>query len=117
MKADVRRRRRVEGLNSWLTEEGFEALGPANVLEAPDLEHAVARGAAYYGKARRGRGVRIRSVASRTYYVGIESAMPPVPGLEAPLKPLCVLPFGIEEGTSAPIPTLNSALSPVAPPY
>ena len=34
MKADVLRRRLVEVLNSWLTEEGFEALGPANVLEA-----------------------------------------------------------------------------------
>src|SRR5438046_4377400 len=103
MKADVLRRRLVEVLNSWLTEEGFEALGPANVLDAPDLEHAVARGAANYGRARRGQGVRIRSGASRTYYVGIESAMPSVPGLAAPLKALCVVPFGMEEGTSAAI--------------
>jgi hypothetical protein len=104
MKADVLRRRLVEVLNSWLTEEGFEALGPAHVLEAPDLEHAVARGAAYYGRARRGQGVRIRSGASRTYYVGIESAMPAVPGMEAPLKALCVVPFGMEEGTEAVVP-------------
>ena len=60
--------------------------GAAQVLDAPDLEHAVARGAAYYGKARRGHGVRIRSGASRTYYIGIESAMPAVPGMEAPLQ-------------------------------
>ena len=104
MKADVLRSRLVEVLNSWLTEEKFEALGPANVLDAPDLEHAVARGAAYYGRARRGQGVRIRSGASRTYYVGIESAMPAVPGMEAPLKALCVVPFGMEEGTEARIP-------------
>ena len=104
MKADVLRRRLVEVLNSWLTEERFEALGPANILDAPDLEHAVARGAAYYGRARRGQGVRIRSGASRTYYVGIESAMPAVPGIEAPLKALCVVPFGMEEGTEAVIP-------------
>ena len=104
MKADVLRKRLVEVLNSWLTEEGFEALGPANVLEAPDLEHAVARGAAYYGRARRGQGVRIRSGASRTYYIGIESAMPAVPGMEAPLKALCVVPFGMEEGTEALVP-------------
>ena len=64
----------------------------------------MARGAAYYGKARRGRGVRIRSGASRTYYIGIESAMPAVPGMEAPLKALCVVPFGMEEGTEATIP-------------
>ena len=73
------------------------------MLDAPDLDHAVAQGAAYYGLARRGRGVRIRSGAPRTYYVGIESAMPAVPGLPAPLKALCVVPFGMEEGTSATI--------------
>jgi hypothetical protein len=104
MKAAVLRDRVVEVLNSWLREEGFETLGAEQILEATDLEHAVARGAAYYGKARHGRGVRIRSGASRTYYIGIESAMPAVPGMEAPLKALCVVPFGMEEGTEAKIP-------------
>jgi hypothetical protein len=104
MKADALRGRLVEVLNGWLTGEGFEALDPAHVLDAPDFEHAVARGAAYYGRARRGQGVRIRSGASRTYYVGIESAMPAVPGMEAPLKALCVVPFGMEEGTEATVP-------------
>ena len=91
----------VEVLSRWLAEEGFEPLDARHVLDAPDLDHAVAQGAAYYGLARRGRGVRIRSGAPRTYYVGIESAMPAVPGLPAPLKALCVVPFGMEEGTSA----------------
>jgi hypothetical protein len=104
MKAGVLRERVVEVLNNWLRQEGFEALGEEQILEAHDLEHAVARGAAYYGKARYGRGVRIRSGASRTYYIGIESAMPSVPGMEAPLKALCVVPFGMEEGTEATIP-------------
>ena len=104
MKAAALRERMVAVLNRWITEEGFEALGPAQVLDAPDLEHAVARGAAYYGRARRGHGVRIRSGASRSYYIGIESAMPAVPGLEAPMKALCVVPFGMEEGTEAQIP-------------
>src|SRR5208283_2521500 len=104
MKASVLRNRLVEVLNSWLAEEGFETLGATQILDAPDLEHAVARGAAYYGRARRGRGVRIRSGASRTYYIGIESAMPAVPGMEAPLKALCVVPFGMEEGSEAQIP-------------
>ena len=66
-----------------------------------DLMHAVSRGAAYYGLARRGRGVRIRGGVPRTYYVGIESAMPAVPGFTAPLKALTVVPFGMEEGTEA----------------
>ena len=104
MKADVLRGRLVEVLSSWLVAEGFEALGAAQILDAPDLEHAVARGAAYYGRARRGQGVRIRSGASRTYYVGIETAMPAVPGMEAPLKALCVVPFGMEEGSEALVP-------------
>jgi hypothetical protein len=101
MKADGLRNRIVEVLDDWLAAEGFERV---TVLAAPDLDHAVARGAVYYGKARRGRGVRIRSGAPRTYYIGIESAMPAVPGMEAPLKALCVVPFGMEEGTEAKIP-------------
>jgi hypothetical protein len=104
MKAAALRSRLVEVLNLWLAGEGFEALGRAHILDAPDLDHAVARGAAYYGRARRGQGVRIRSGASRTYYIGIESAMPAVPGMEAPLKALCVVPFGMEEGTEAQVP-------------
>ena len=104
MKADLLRGRMVEVLNSWLSEEGFETLGAANILDAPDLEHAVARGAAYYGRTRRGKGVRIRSGVSRTYYIGIESAMPAVPGIEAPIKALCVAPFGMEEGTQSTVP-------------
>jgi len=103
-KAGVLRDRLVEVINGWLRQEGFEPLGPNQILDAPDLDHAVARGAAYYGKARRGRGVRIRSGAPRTYYIGIESAMPAVPGMQAPLKALCVVPFGMEEGTEAKIP-------------
>jgi hypothetical protein len=104
MKAAVLRERVVEVLNDWIRDEGFEPLGRNDVLDAPDLEHAVARGAAYYGRTRRGRGVRIRSGVSRTYYIGIESAMPAVPGMEAPLKALCVVPFGMEEGSEAKVP-------------
>jgi hypothetical protein len=51
-----------------------------------------------------GRGVRIRGGVPRTYYVGVESAMPSVPGFVAPLKALTVVPFGMEEGTSQGIP-------------
>ena len=98
MKAAALRERIVSVLDGWLKQEGFK---PVTVLDADNLDHAVARGAAYYGMARRGRGIRIRSGASRSYYIGIESAMPAVPGIPAPLKALCVVPFGMEEGTSA----------------
>jgi hypothetical protein len=116
MKAEPLRARIVDVLNSWLTRDGFAALDTAHVLEAPDLDHAVARGAAYYGRARAsGHGVRIRSGASRSYYIGIESAMPAVPGFAAPMKALCVVPFGMEEGTSASIVGRQFGLSVGAP--
>jgi len=99
--ADLIRDRLIEVLNSWLAEEGFNPVQP---LTGEDLMHAVSRGAAYYGLARRGKGVRIRGGVPRAYYVGIESAMPAVPGMPAPLKALTVAPFGMEEGTSVAIP-------------
>ena len=101
LNARLVRDRLIETLNAWLAEEGMGAVEP---LSGEDLMHAVARGAAYYGLARRGRGVRIRGGVPRTYYVGIESAMPSVPGFPAPLKALTVVPFGMEEGTDARIP-------------
>ncbi len=110
MKASLLRDRLVEALNNWLVAEGVEPLGGKEVLDAPDLDHAVARGATYYGRARGGRGVRIRSGAPRSYYIGVESAMPAVPGLPAPLKALCVVPFGMEEGTEAKIPNREFGL-------
>src|SRR5207249_4504393 len=78
-----------------------EAIRP---LEGNSLDHAVACGAAYYGLARRGKGIRIRGGAARAYYIGIETSMPAVPGIAAPLKALCVVPFGMEEGTESDIP-------------
>ena len=104
MKAEPLRARLVDVLSGWVKAEGFEPLDERHVLESPDLDRAVAHGAAYYGIARRGRGVRIRSGAARTYYIGVESAMPAVPGMPAPLKAVCVVPFGMEEGTSASLP-------------
>jgi len=101
MKAPLLRQRLVEVLNGWLSQEGSSAL---RTLEGTNLDHAVARGAAYYGLARRGKGVRIRGGAARSYYIGIETSMPAVPGMAAPLKALCVAPFGMEEGTESDIP-------------
>jgi molecular chaperone DnaK (HSP70) len=99
--ASLLRDRVVATLNAWLAEEKMPAVQP---LSGEDLMYAVARGAAYYGMARRGRGVRIRGGVPRTYYVGIESSMPAVPGIANPVKALTVAPFGMEEGTEAVIP-------------
>lgn len=101
MKAPALRARLLEALDGWLAEDGAS---PVRVLPGDDLDHAVARGAAYYGVARRGRGLRIRGGTARSYYVGIEGAVPAVPGVEPPLSALCVAPFGMEEGTEAKLP-------------
>jgi hypothetical protein len=77
---------------------------PVKELQGTDLDLAVARGAAYYGLVRRGRGVRIRGGAARAYYVGVETSLPAVPGAAPPLKALCVVPFGMEEGTESDVP-------------
>lgn len=95
------RERVMDVLNSWLAADGAP---PAQSLAGEDLMHAVARGAAAYARARQRGGIRIRGGVPRTYYVGIESAMPAVPGMPAPLKALAVAPFGMEEGTSAEVP-------------
>ena len=93
---------RVLGLiNTWLAAEGAAS---ARLLGGTDLDLAVARGAAYYGYVRHGRGVRIRGGTARAYYVAVESAMPAIPGMEPPLQALCIAPFGIEEGTEAELP-------------
>ncbi len=100
-KSDILAKRVMDTINDWLYMEGAE---PARMLEGADLDLAVARGAAYYGYARRGGGVRIRGGTARSYYVGVESAMPAIPGFEPPLEALCVAPFGMEEGSELELP-------------
>jgi molecular chaperone DnaK (HSP70) len=96
-KAAELRRRVLEVLSAW-------AGRPIPELESSDLDLAVAHGAAYYGQVRRGRGVRIRGGVPRSYYVGLETAAPAVPGVAPPIKALCVVPMGMEEGTESDVP-------------
>lgn len=101
MAADGIRARVEEVAGGWAK---AAKAAPPRVLSGADLAHAVARGAACYGRARRGNGVRIRGGTARSYYVGVASAMPAVPGHPPPVKGLCVVPFGIEEGTELEVP-------------
>ena len=96
-KADPLRDRVVDVLSGW-------AGRPVPTLGAGDLDLAVAAGAAYYGQVRAGKGVRIRGGVPRSYYVGIEGSAPAVPGVSPPIKALCVVPLGMEEGTEADVP-------------
>ena len=107
MKADMLCDRIVQLLNGWLTADGSD---PLRVLPGSDLDLAVARGAVFYGLGERGKGVRIRGGTARSYYIGVETSMPAVPGVKPPIKALCVVPFGMEEGTEAEVPGVEFGL-------
>ncbi len=99
-KSSLLRDRLIAVLNTWGKASGT----PVKTLQHDDLDLAVSRGAAYFGLVRRGKGVRIRGGAARSYYIGIETSLPAVPGFPSPIKALCVAPFGMEEGTEAEVP-------------
>jgi hypothetical protein len=101
LKAEPLAERLMAVVNSWLQAEHAP---PARLLQGADLDLAVARGAAYYGYVRQGKGVRIKGGTAAAYYVGVESAMPAVPGLPPELEALCVAPFGMEEGSEQALP-------------
>lgn len=101
LKAQPLAERLMKVLNAWLQSEQAPE---ARLLAGADLDLAVARGAAYYGYVRKGKGVRIRGGTAASYYVGVESAMPAVPGLPPEIEALCIAPFGMEEGTEEQLP-------------
>lgn len=101
LKASALANRLMDVLNSWLQ---AEQAPPARLLPGNDLDLAVARGATYYGFVRKGKGIRIKGGAAASYYVGIESAMPSVPGIPPEIQALCIAPFGMEEGTQQELP-------------
>jgi hypothetical protein len=69
-------------------------------LRGIELDLAVASGASFYGRTRvTGKGIRIKAGAARSYYIGIETSMPAVPGFKPPVKALCVVPQGMQEGS------------------
>ncbi|HEY2027769.1 MAG TPA: Hsp70 family protein [Myxococcales bacterium] len=98
---DERLQARVASLVDKWTGKKVKRLGSAS------LDLAVALGASYSGLARRGKGIRIRGGTARAYYVGVEAAAPAVPGFAAPLRAVCLAPFGMEEGSEVDLPELE----------
>lgn len=93
-KAEPIRRRVLDLLASW--NDGR----PVRELEGFQPDLAVAKGASFYGRNRAtGKGIRIKAGAARSYYIGLETSMPAVPGFKPPVKALCVVPQGMEEGS------------------
>jgi molecular chaperone DnaK (HSP70) len=99
---EVTRNRIVQAISAWFgaAHSGWQP----KLLNNEAVESAVARGAAYYGRVRRGTGVRVRAGNARTYYIGWRS--------DDGLRGICVLPAGIEEGTTLPL--LNREFSVLA---
>ena len=62
-------------------------------LESVSLDLAVSRGAAYYGKAKRGFGTKIEGGIARSFYVEVKTN-------DTDTKLLCVLQRGAEEGST-----------------
>lgn len=75
----------LEALQNW-----FPDYKP-QTLSSVSLDLAVSRGAAYYGKARRGQGIQIGGGASRGYYLAIDQ--------QGEHKALTLLPKGSVEGS------------------
>ena len=98
----VTRERIVEAISAWFG--GAQSGWRPKLLNNEAVDSAVARGAAYYGRVRRGTGLRIRAGSARTYYIGLRS--------DDGLQGICVLPAGVEEGTTLPL--LNREFSVLA---
>ncbi len=90
---EVTRDRIVDAISRWF--DGARSGWRPKLLNNEAMDSAVARGAAYYGRVRRGGGLRIRAGCARTYYVALPS--------EDGLQGICVLPAGAEEGTTLPL--------------
>jgi hypothetical protein len=101
MKAGELRTRIMDVLAGWVAGEDGKV---PRELPGVDLDLAVAKGGAVYGRVRQGKGIRIRGGTARAYYVGVEIPMPAVPGMPPPVAALCVAPMGMEEGTQAELP-------------
>lgn len=65
---------------------------PLETLASADLARSVAIGAAYYGLARRGAGLRIAGGTPRAYFIGLDTRA------DEPPRGVCLAPRGLEEG-------------------
>ncbi len=105
-KADGFQDRLLDVMSGWQTSGSTREADTVTALTGShDLDFAVARGGCFYGWNKRGGGLRIRGGSAHSYYVGIETAGLAIPGAPRPLKALCVVPFGMEEGTEVNVPS------------
>ncbi len=98
-KAKALRQRVFEVVSEWVKpEEGLKE------LKGADLDLAVSLGASHFGLVSKGEGIRIRGGIPRSYYIAVESTGLAIPGMPPQIKALCIVPKGLEEGSSIDIP-------------
>jgi len=88
----IARERIAAAIGNWF--DASDGWRPT-LLRNEVMSSAVAIGAAYYGRVRRGAGLRVKAGSARTYYIGMRS--------EQGIKAVCVLPSGTNEGTTLPL--------------
>ncbi len=86
----IAREQITEALANW-----FGGAWRPKILSNEVMSSAVAIGAAYYGRVRRGAGLRVKAGSARTYYIGMRS--------DHGIKAVCVLPSRTNEGTTLPL--------------
>lgn len=91
-KSEILTERTFQQLCAWFGPQEFQA-APQR-LENPDVDLAVAYGAAYYGLIRQGQGIRIHSGLLHSYYIGVETEHPDE------RQAVCLIPAGLTEGTT-----------------
>ncbi len=88
----ITRERIIEAIANWFDPGGEWR---PKILSNEAMSSAVAIGAAYYGRVRRGTGLRVKAGSARTYYIGMRA--------EEGIKAVCVLPSGTTEGATLPL--------------
>ncbi len=106
-RAEKLRTQLMDVLGSWYDADA----APALLAGTHDLDNSVALGAAFYGWTRANGALRIRGGSARSWYVGIETAGLAIPGAPRPLRALCVVPQGMEEGTECDVPSAEFGLA------
>ncbi|MBX2810790.1 MAG: hsp70 family protein [Myxococcales bacterium] len=90
-------------LGDWLRQTAHDPSRPdprALVWDEGDtaLELAVARGAAYFGLVKLGRGLRVHGGSAQSYYLGLGDNDQTTSSTDATQKVLCVAPRGMQDG-------------------
>ncbi|WP_116964582.1 Hsp70 family protein [Fastidiosibacter lacustris] len=94
-KPKILRTQIMQTINKWLEIEGKVF---AVELENAEYDTSVAIGATVFADALQGNGIRIKGGASHSFYIGIESPMPAIPGFQPQTEALCIATQGMEAG-------------------